>query len=1710
MAKSNPIENSDVIEPAASSTTQRAYTLRLRGTDKDDHSWRNALWATHEAVNKGAKVFGDWLLTLRGGLDHTLADEPLFDPQSSDGRKRIADALKKLKKAKKKDADDPTEQDAVAAIERQRRDRIRDRHILLALSWLSVEDEQGAPKGPQLIVAYGDHCQTAQDSQDGRDRKVIDALRTILTARINGDTEIDSWMKDCEGSLKVRIRDDAVWVNRSAAFDAARQRCGESFTRDNVWDMLEPFFGSREAYLTPLTSETETDEDAAPAEDKAKDLVQKAGQWLSSRFGEGKGANFERMAQVYEAVSAWAKGQSMFPSGSAALGSLATSLAPFDPPSTDAEGILKLISGPGYKSATRNIITTWGTSTTTIANDALVKFAETAAEDVVKCKGNTGGKGRRPYSDAILSEAERACGFTYLQTDGAARHFEFAVMLDHAARRVSIGHSWIKRAEAERQKFKADALKLDAVPAVAKAKLDAFCGERSKDSGALDAYRIRKRAVGGWKEIVARWSRADCKTAEDRIAAAREAQADPEIDKFGDIQLFEALAADDAFCVWRVNEKADAQPLLDYAAGTDALAKQKRFKVPAYRHPDPLSHPVFCDFGNSRWDIRFAVHDARSQLDGAKNTVARREKEVQKAQQRFDKARTPEKQAEAQNKLAKAQDDLREAREAVVWLSNQHALSMGLWNGGAIDAREPLRWSCKRLSDDLGLRQASNSSTIAVTRGDRLGRAAAGATADSNVAILSVFNEDHWNGRLQAPREQLDAIAAHVKKHGWDEKARKLRDRIRWLVSFSAKLQPAGPWLTFADKWEKECGPHFPLHPKRAENEKLKSRTRLLGWEWSKPDKDYIVEFGSHSKPDSRGVSFPFSNPTDLGERSGQAKLILSRLPGLRLLSVDLGHRYAAACAVWEAISSEAMREACREHEHAEPRESDLFIHLKRTVQKEIKKGRDKGKMESVDETTIYRRIAADVLPDGKPHPAPWARLDRQFLIKLPGEDQPARAASNKGDFNEVGMVASLAATLGLVADEERDSRAGRAVDELMSKAVRVLTLALKRHARRAKIAYALDPATKTIPGMGGSEKAFTIGDEDHVKLLVNALFDWHALAGESKWDDKAARDLWNQHIAAIDGQWHVADPTSETRLTEEEITRPQRKKDDQQRREQLKPIAQHLANADRSAMHAAWTERWEKDDGEFAEVPKVESNTKGPAQTKPTRKADGFHAHLRLVTDWIMPRGLRQFKTISMDKFKRLKEKDQRAWADRWHVNIDQDADTVVEQIKAAIAHHNLLARPKAAAAKNVGGLSLTRIATMKSLYQLHKAFYGRPRPNDLLYGKKRLEADAGSGRRVCNSILQAMEKMREQRVKQLASRIVEAALGVGRIKAEVIEAGKKRPQQRVDDACHAVVIENLTNYRPDELQTRRENKALMTWSSSKVKKYLTEACQLHGLHLREVMANYTSQQDSRTGLPGVRCEDVWVDKKTGEIQAYWWKKAHAGALKKVNEKKTDAEAHFIVALDAHLKKMAEGGKPLPATVRVMRKGGDLFVTAPPPSCRADGHRPCPLCDGRRALQADLNAAANIGLRALLDPDFPGKWWYVPCIEDKSAATALPKADRVKGSTCFGPDPAKPEQFGSLRKIKTNTSEDQAGSSMSKKGKKSQRGEAKGDGKETTNYWCDPTTGSLRPAVNNGFWLPTPAYWKWVRKRVVASLSAFADLEAKSDASDLALEYEE
>src|SRR5260370_14895810 len=106
---------------------------------------------------------------------------------------------------------------------------------------------------------------------------------------------------------------------------------------------------------------------------------------------------------------------------------------------------------------------------------------------------------------------------------------------------------------------------------------------------------MRRRAIEGWEEVVAAWQLPGCRTAEDRIEAEKEVQADAEV-RFGDIELFEALAGDAARCVWVGPQGVDASMLKNFVAATEALSKQRRFKGPAFLPPAALLHPRVCDF----------------------------------------------------------------------------------------------------------------------------------------------------------------------------------------------------------------------------------------------------------------------------------------------------------------------------------------------------------------------------------------------------------------------------------------------------------------------------------------------------------------------------------------------------------------------------------------------------------------------------------------------------------------------------------------------------------------------------------------------------------------------------------------------------------------------------------------------------------------------------------------------------------------------------------------------------------------------------------------------------------------------------------------------------------------------------------------------------------------------------------------------------------
>lgn len=1521
-------------------TTQRAYTLRLNGADKNDNSWRERLWNTHEAVNKGAKTFGDWLLTMRGGLSHTLADSGIHGKGNKPERK-------------------PTQQE------------INSRRIVIALSWLSVESEHGAPKD-----YYVPHD---LDTTNGErtNWKTIEVLREILKCRGVSNEEIENWLAVCKDSITATIREDAVWVNRSNAFDNAMKVVGESLSREELWDFLEPFFASKQSYLELNTAadvqQEQSDEDAEESKelspDKAKDLSLKAGQWLSSRFGTGKGADFKKFAEVYDALASQCKSIKPAISGTEVCKCLASAVSQFAPRSNDLNGLLELISGPGYKSATQNTLRRIN-ALQSISEEDIQRLQGNCEADSAKSKQKTGSKGGRPYADAILREVEAACGMTYLGTgDGPSHHWQYAVILDHAARRASMAHSWIKRAEEQRSKFEVERNKLKNVPVDACEWLDAFCAQRGFDSGAKNAYRIRRGAVDGWKQVVAAWG--DSLAAQEnagnellseaealRIQAARELQ--DSVEKFGDIQLFEALARTEAKCVWTTNGKTDAQWLLDYVAGTDAITKKRRFKVPAYRHPDALLHPIFCEFGNSRWSIDYAIHRAPAGLTKAQQLLERKRTEIAKVDLALAGATGTPKQPLIEEKLRKLRVAFKQQDTEVAWLESHRAMTMGLWDGRRIQDTQ-LLWHSKRFGSDTGQPEATDP--LPVSRADRLGRAATAIKEDSPVIPFGLFDLKDWNGRLQAPRRHLEAIAAIANRTNLtaEQKKQLVSKRISsisWLVTFSAKLQSQGPWLEYAtqhDLFEKRNGE--------------------------------VVSSSAQTRDAWRGIAFPFWHHSNPKGKGSAVRHVLSCLPGLRILSVDLGHRYAAACAVWETLNSEQIQEVCENTGTEAPGPLALYLHLEKVSAGKTSK-------------TIYRRIGADRLTDGSLHPASWARLDRQFLIKLQGEDRNARLATNE----EIAAVDQIESALGFMRQAQRTG-SDLLVDELMSDALHTLRLGLRRHSDRARIAFNLT-ATKRLLS-GGREEP--LDKDGRIGLLQETLLTWHELNVADRWKDDVAEEMWHQHIKPLLGdQVSIEVPNQE-----DYVTSARRREQRKLLIQKLKPIAMHLENNDSLCrqLQSLWNAQWQAED-------------------------NAWRPRLRWIRRWLSPRGIKR----------------------------DKDSHKTI---------------------RHVGGLSLTRIASFKVLYQIQKAFHMRPCSEDL----KRNIPDRGDNRLegFGQSVLDAMERMRENRVKQLASRIAEAALGIGS-EADIRNKNGNQNKRAVEQSedfrfapCHAVVIENLTHYRPDETRTRRENRQLMDWSSSKVKKYLSEACQLYALHLREVPAAFTSRQDSRTGSPGRRCSDV----KISEFSSlpYWRKQVRAAQENQKKGNNGNARERYLLWLD---KKISSGQSKETDSFLVPSDGGELFVSAygtRETQASGKGKKPA-------ALQADLNAAANIGLRALLDPDWGGAWWRILC----DPTTFMPDKRKYAGSTTI--DTSKALRVMAKVKLDVLMSADKAKQSTQNKGKKSNA-----DGNRLMYLWRDPSSQPVHPGVLDGSeWQFYAEYKNCIENRVIQKLLKSYDRTSQQD----------
>lgn len=235
------------------------------------------------------------------------------------------------------------------------------------------------------------------------------------------------------------------------------------------------------------------------------------------------------------------------------------------------------------------------------------------------------------------------------------------------------------------------------------------------------------------------------------------------------------------------------------------------------------------------------------------------------------------------------------------------------------------------------------------------------------------------------------------------------------------------------------------------------------------------------------------------------------------------------------------------------------------------------------------------------------------------------------------------------------------------------------------------------------------------------------------------------------------------------------------------------------------------------------------------------------------------------------------------------------------------------------------------------------------------------------CPDLLEKMERLREQRVDQTAHAILAAALGV-RLRAPSKDRAERAKRdihgeyERFRDPVDFIAIENLSRYLSSQDRARSENTRLMQWCHRQLVQKLRQLCESYGLPVLAAPAAYSSRFSSRDGSAGFRAVEV----SAADRHEWPWKHDLARlAQHESGEKKIDArprEAAEAVrrlfdqldVAEAERPPVAAGEKRAPRTLLAPLAGGPIFIPlgeAPP-------------------MQADLNAAANIALRAIAAPN--------------------------------------------------------------------------------------------------------------------------------------------
>jgi hypothetical protein len=287
---------------------------------------------------------------------------------------------------------------------------------------------------------------------------------------------------------------------------------------------------------------------------------------------------------------------------------------------------------------------------------------------------------------------------------------------------------------------------------------------------------------------------------------------------------------------------------------------------------------------------------------------------------------------------------------------------------------------------------------------------------------------------------------------------------------------------------------------------------------------------------------------------------------------------------------------------------------------------------------------------------------------------------------------------------------------------------------------------------------------------------------------------------------------------------------------------------------------------------------------------------------------------------------------------------------------------RPKLLAGQR--GLSIERIEQLETLRQrcqsLNRALMQTPgQPAKLGSSKRGIELPDP-----CPELLERLERLKEQRVNQTAHLILAQALGVRLHQHQQDAAAREHRDihgeyEKFREPVDFLVLENLDRYLANQGRSRGENSRLMKWCHRQILGKLKQLCEPYGLRVLETPAAYSSRFCSLTSVAGFRAMELTPD----DAKEFRWKKhldrlADPERSKKLSKDERD-ESQRVKALFETLEKLNADllknrpSRPKWRTLLAPVAGGPIFVPM-----------------RGKPQQADINAAINLGLRAIAAPE--------------------------------------------------------------------------------------------------------------------------------------------